>query len=207
MKCKWIIGAGAPLEMAYDICRQIHPDLHTEKITISQNTNYTFNLDALDTLQPESGTAFVAFDERFGNFKRMELMAAVMERGLSLPPLISPRAMLSSGVKIGPNSLVGDGTIVGYGCRIDYNSVILPGVHIGHSTHIRPSCWLETGVSVGNNIQIGAHCTLRNGAILAHGIKIGRSCELGWPQRYAKDISAKTIFDNRYDSPIHTYGN
>ncbi len=207
MACKWIIGAGAPLDLAYDICRRAHPQLHVEKIAVPQNSSYEFELNLLDALQPASGTAFAAFDERFGNFKRMELMSALMERGFQLESLISPRAMLATGIQVGPNALIGDGVTIGSGSRIDYNSVLLPGTHLGMGTHIRPSCWLETGVIVGNGVQIGTHCTLRSGALIAHGVQVGRHCELGWPQRYDKHIAPKTIFDGRYDAPIYTYEN
>lgn len=205
MAFKWIIGAGSQLDMAYDICQSAHPDLNIEKITVRQNRNYEFELEMLDTLQPDAGTAFAAFDERFGNFKRMELMTALMERGFQLPPLVSPRAMLATGVQIGPNALIGDGVTIGTGSRVDYNSVLLSGTHVGTGTHIRPSCWLETGVIVGNGVQIGMHCTLRSGALVAHGVQVGRHCELGWPQRYDKSIAPKTTFDSRYDAPIYTY--
>jgi acetyltransferase-like isoleucine patch superfamily enzyme len=205
MACKWIIGAGAFLDVAHDAWQHACPELQVEKITLGQNTTYEFDLSVLDTLHPDAGTAFVAFDERFGNFKRMELMAAVLERGFKLEPFISPRAMLAGNVQIGANAFVGDGAIVGHGSRIDYNSVLLPGVQVGNSVHIRSSCWLESGVIVGDGAQIGAHCTLRMGALVAPKVKIGRNCELGWAQRYEKDIAAKTTFDARYDAPIYTY--
>lgn len=206
MACKWIIGAGAFLDVAHDAWQRAYPELQVEKITVGQNTTYEFDLSALDALSPDAGTAFVAFDERFANFKRMELMALLMERGLKLEPFISPRAMLAGDVAAGINAFIGDGAIVGHGSRIDYNSVLLPGVQVGNSVHIRSSCWLESGVIVGNGAQIGAHCTLRMGALVAPTVKIGRNCELGWAQRYEKDIAAKTTFDARYDAPIYTYG-
>lgn len=205
MACKWIIGAGAFLDFAHDAWQRAHPDLQVEKIALTQNTTYEFDLSPLDALSPQAGTAFVAFDARFANFKRMELMALQLERGFKLEPFISPHAMLAGCVQIGLNAFVGDGAVVGYGSRIDYNSVLLPGVQIGSGVHIRPSCWLESGVVVGDNAQIGAHSTLRMGALISPKVKVGRNCELGWPKRYDQDIAAKTTFDPRYDAPIYTY--
>lgn len=206
MSCKWIIGASTFLDVAHDAWQRACPELQLEKIALTQSAADDFDLSTLDTLSPNAGTAFVAFDERFGNFKRMELMALLLERGFKMEPFISPRAMLAGKVQVGPNAFIGDGVIVGHSSRIDYNSVLLPGVQIGCGVHIRSSCWLESGVAVGDGSQIGAHCTLRMGALIAPKIKIGRNCELGWAQRYNQDVAAKTIFDADYNAPIYTYG-
>lgn len=205
MRCKWIIGASAFLDVAHDAWQRAYPELQVEKIPLIQNATYDFDLSVLDALHPDAGTAFVAFDERFGNFKRLELMALLLERGFKLEPFISPRAMLADKVQVGTNAFIGDGAIVGHDSRIDYNSVLLPGVLLGSGVHVRPSCWLESGVQVGNGAQIGAHSTLRMGALVAPKVQIGRHCELGWPQRYGQNVAAKTIFDPRYDAPIYTY--
>lgn len=206
MKYKWIIGAGIYLEIAFNAWKQAYPEIIIEKIEVPQAQDYSFELGSLDNLDPREGTAFVAFDERFGNFKRVKLMQSALDRGFKLESFISPRSMLSSNIRIGPNTFIGDGVVIGHGSRIDYNSVLLSGTQIGSSVHIRSSCWLESGTIVGNSAQIGAHSILRSGAIIAGNVNIGRGCELGWPQRYDKDIDARTFFDPRYDSPIYVYG-
>lgn len=206
MACKWIIGSGAFLDIAYEAWQRAFPELTLEKLSIAQNSKYEFDLSPLYGLNPSDGSAFVAFNEHFGNFKRMELMSAVMQKGFKLDSLVSPHAMVASNVEIGANTLIGDGVIIGYGSRIGYNSIILPGVQIGSKTHIRPSCWLESGTIIGSNVEIGTHCIIRSGAIISSNVQVGRHCELGWTKRYEKDIAPKTIFDPRYDSPIFTYG-
>jgi len=206
MDCKWIIGGSTFLDLAHDAWRRARPDLRVEKIALAQNAAYDFDLEVLTTLSPSEGSAFVAFDERFGNIKRIELMAAVMERGFKLEPFIGPRAVVAGGVQVGLNAFIGDGAIVGHASRIDYNSVLLPGAQVGSGAHVRPSCWFEPGVTVGNGAQVGAHSTLRTGALVAPGLRIGRNCELGWPQRYGDHVAAGTVFDPRYDAPILTYG-
>ncbi|MDL5039208.1 UDP-3-O-(3-hydroxymyristoyl)glucosamine N-acyltransferase [Comamonas sp. Y6] len=205
MAYKWIIGSGTFLEVVHDAWHRAHPNLQLEKISISQNAIYEFDLGALDALSPAVGTAFVAFDERFCNFKRQELMSALVERGFALEPFISPRALLASNVQVEPNAFIGDGAIVGWGSHIGSNSILLPGSQVGCNVDIQSACWLEAGTHVGDGAHIGAHCTLRNGALVAPRIRIGACCELGWPQRYSHDVAEKTYFDPRYDQPIYTY--
>lgn len=206
MNCKWVIGGGDFLDMAHDAWCRAHPGLEIAKITIPQNTGYEFDLHLLDDLPASEGMAFMAFNERFGNFKRLELMAAAMQRGLKLCSFISPRAMLAGTAQVAPNAFIGDGVILGHGSRIGFNSVLLPGVQIGSHVQLQSSCWLEMGVLVGDHAKVGAHCTLRSGAMIAPKVKVGRGCELGWARRYEKDIAPKTTFDARYDAPIYTYG-
>jgi hypothetical protein len=206
MTCKWIIGASAFLDVACEAWRQACPGLQVERVHVQQDALYQFELGILDALSPEKGTAFIAFDERFGNFKRTELMVAAQARGLRLDAYISPRAMLAADVSVGANTFVADGVIIGSGSRIGSNCVLLPATNIGIGVDVQSSCWLEPGVMVGDGARISARCTLRSGALIAPRIHIGSDCELGWHRRYDADIAEKTVFDPRYDAPIRTYG-
>jgi len=184
----------------------MYPDIEIHKIEIPQDDNYNFDLSAFDRLDPASGTLFVAFDERFGNFKRMELMQAAQERGFKLEPFVAPSAIVAPDVTLGPNAFIGEGVVLGVGSRIDFNAVLRDGVKLGAGVRLRSSCWLETGVLVGDGAEIGAHTIVRMGAVVGSRVKIGKHCELGWAQRYDKDVAAKTIFDARYPEPIVVHG-
>jgi UDP-3-O-[3-hydroxymyristoyl] glucosamine N-acyltransferase len=206
MKSRWIVGGGDYLEQAFQAWKEARPEEAVEKIEVPQGAGYAFDLDVLNVLDPAEGVMFVAFDERFGNFKRTELMQAVMGRGFKLDPFISPSAIVATNAVIGPNAFIGAGVCMGGGVRVDYNTVVHAGAMLGHGARLRASCWLDMGVVVGNGAEIGAHSTLRTGAIVAPTIKVGRNCELGWPRRYDEDLPSRTIFDSRYDEPIYVYG-
>lgn len=206
MKFRWIVGGGDFLDQAFHAWQQARPDEAVQKLAAPQGADYVFDMQVFEGLNPAEGAMFVAFDERFGNFKRMELMQAALERGFKLEPFISPQASVANNAVIGPNVFIDAGVCVGAGTRIDYNTVINAGARLGSGVHLRASCWIEMGVTIGNHAAIGAHSTLRMGTIVAAGTKIGRNCELGWPMRYDKDIAAKTFFEPRYDEPIYVYG-
>lgn len=203
--CKWIVGATPFLDQAYAAWTEAYPEDHIEKIFLPQNSLHQFDFSSLEKLNANNGSVFIAFDERFGNFKRAELMQSIMERGFKLTTFISKNSIISKNSKIGLNAFIGDGAIIGSGSKIDYNTVILPGVRVGNNVTIRQSCWIEMGVQLENNVSIGAHSTLRSGSIVANGVNVGRGCELGWTKRYIANIPAKTIFDERYDEVIRTY--
>ena len=206
MKSRWIIGGSEYLDLAFHAWKQARPDETVIRIEVPQDPDHKFDPGVLDGLNPAEGTMFAAFDERFGNFKRMELMQAAMERGFKLEPFVHPSAAIGADTAIGLNVFVGANAVVGHGCKIDYNTVIHAGTHLGPSCRVKPSCWIENGVQIGTGVEIGGNSILRTGAIVRAGIKVGRSCELGWPRIYGEDVLAKTYYDTRYDGPIHVYG-
>lgn len=206
MKSRWVVGNGFYLDAAVAAWKKLRPEENVIRIEMPQHADYEFDLSVLEGLSPEHGAMFVAIDERFGNFKRMELMQVVMERGFRLEACISTSAIVEQNDAIGPNAFVGDGALVGGGSRVDYNAVLHAGVKIGTGAHIRSSCWLEIGVTVGSGSKIGAHSIVRMGAVVAPNIKVGKHCELGWSRLYDKDIPSRTAFDTRYEEPIYVYG-
>lgn len=205
MKFKWIIGGGTFLDIAYQAWLRDHPENIIKKINAPQDLDYVFDMKVFEGLDPSDGSIFVAFDERFGNIKRGELMQAALERGFKLDTYISKYSIISNNVKIGLNSFIGDGVIIGQNTQIKYNTILLPGSNIGSQVTIRSSCWIEPGVVIGDCTDIGSNTIIRMGACINKNVKIGRGCELAWPQRYNKDIPNKTTYDPRYNSPIYIY--
>lgn len=206
MSCKWIVGGGEMLDIVQDAWTRAFPEIATRTLAVPQNRDYSFHFDALDALDAARDTAFVAFDERFGNFKRLELVQALQQKGFSLEPLVSPLAMLAGGVEPGPNAFIGDGTIVGCNSSIGLNAFVSPGVRLGSRVQIGASCWLESGTIVGNGAAIGPHCVVRSGAIVSANVRIGENCTLGWPRLYERDVPNRTHYAPGFDEPILVYG-
>lgn len=206
MAFRWVVGEGKCLTQVAVTWARMYPQDAVQKIELPPSTSYQFNLSALDGLDPTQGTMFAAFDERFGNFKRAELMQAVMARGFKLDTFIAPTAIVPPDAVIGPNVFIGEGVVIGMGCRIDFNAVLRDGARLGTDVRLRSSCWLDTGVAVGDEAEIGTHSILRMGAVVAPRVKVGKHCELGWAKRYEKDVAPRSIFDPRYREPILVYG-
>ncbi|MGY1489056.1 DapH/DapD/GlmU-related protein [Methylobacillus pratensis] len=205
MKSRWVIGDGDYLDLAFHAWKQASPDEHVQKIEVAQGDDYEFDLSIFEPLRPETGDVFIAVDDRFGNFKRMELFRAALERGFAMASFISASADVAGDVVIGRNVFVGARAVIGHGCKVEYNSVIHAGAQLGANSHLRSSVWIEPGVQIGSRVKVGAHAIVRTGAIVHSNITIGKSAELGWPQVYNTDIADKTVYDLRYDEPIYVY--
>lgn len=70
MKSRWIIGRSEYLDLAFHAWKQARQDETVIRIEVPQDSEHEFDLGVLDGLNPTDGAMFVAFDERFGNFKR-----------------------------------------------------------------------------------------------------------------------------------------
>ena len=206
VKSRFVIGHGAVLDAVCDAWTAALPVHPVVRIELGQGPDYRFEWSPLDAVARDS-EAFMAFDERFGNFTRLELFQAGVERGLHMTSFISPRALVAPGVLVGPNCFIGDGAIVGARAVVEYNCVIGAGAIVGAGARLKSSCWLAAGVQVGDDVELGAHVTLRQGVAVAAGVRIGRNSELGVPGHYRENVAPRTVFDPRYDAPIFTYGN
>jgi acetyltransferase-like isoleucine patch superfamily enzyme len=205
VKSRFVIGRGAMLDIAVGTWTAAQSDAPPARVEIGQGADYGFDWSALDAVDRDA-EVFMAFGETFGNFSRLDLFQAAIERGFHMPALVSPRAMVAAGVKIGPNCYIGDGAVIGAGTTVEYNCVVNDGALIGAGVRVKPSCWIGPGVQLGNNVEIGMHSTLREGVIVAPGTKIGRNCEIGIAGVYREDLAPKTVYDPRYDGPILVYG-
>jgi acetyltransferase-like isoleucine patch superfamily enzyme len=206
MMSKVVLGAGDMLDIVARVWAELSPGETVLRVEVSQHEDYSFDDSVLESHDPATSQLFVAFDERFGNFKRAELMQVAMSRKFQLATIQAPGSIVAADAKIGRNVFVGAGAIVSAGAVVDYNSVIHAGATIGFGAKLKASCWVESGVNIGARAEIGAHATLRTGVIIAPSVKIGRYCEIGVPGHYRADVAAKTVFDPRYDEPLIVYG-
>jgi UDP-3-O-[3-hydroxymyristoyl] glucosamine N-acyltransferase len=206
VKSRVVLGGGDMLPLVASAWTEMSPGESVVCVEVTQYEDYTFDYGVLDTYDPAVTQLFVAFDERFGNFKRAELMQAAMSRRFSLATIKAPGAVVAADARLGPNVFVGGGAIVEPGATIDYNTVVRAGAIVGFRARVKASCWIESGVLVGAHAEIGAQSILRSGIIIAPSTKVGRYCEIGVPGLYRTDIAAKTVHDPRYDAPLVVYG-
>lgn len=199
MKSRWIIGSSDYLDLAFHAWKQTRQDETVIRVDVPQDAGHEFDLGVLDGLNPTEGAMFVAFDERFGNFKRMELMQAAMERGFKLEPFIHPSATIGADTVIGLNAFVGAHAVVGHGCRIDYNTVIHAGAHLGPACRVKSSCWIENGVHVGAGVEIGGNSILRTGAIVRGGVRWDEAANLA-----GRASTARTYLPRPISTPATT---
>lgn len=206
MSCKYVVGSGPMLDIAMAAWREAAPEIELCQVAIDLHAGRAAVEAALDALELKGASAFVAVDAQFLNFHRLELVDALQQRGVSLPPLVSPSALVSAGVAFEDNCWIGPGAIVQHGCRIGRNTVIGAGAILGAGAAVGQSSWIDDGVVVGRNARVGAHVTLGLGAAVNHGVAIADHVVIDKPGRVETDVAAKTFLHASHDGPIVVVG-
>jgi hypothetical protein len=207
---KWVVGAGHPLKAAAAAWREVAPLLQIEELEISEDANFSFDLLPMEQLaQPQAAsetTAFVAFGPQFMNFRRFELMAMLKERGLKLPPLIAPGAVVAKDVRVSENVWIDSGAIIGTDCKLGYNCFIGARSVIGAGCALGNSIWIDSGVVVGDGCAIGANSIVGRGIFLNDGLEVGRGCVVDLPGRYTRNVIDRSFICNDFDSVLVIVG-
>lgn len=206
MKSKIVVGAGDMLDLVYHTWLELDATQPIHRLEIPQDEAFAFDFRLLEAIDPSATALFVAFDERFGNFKRLELMQGAMARGFRLETIVSHHAVVATDVRLGPNVFVGPRAVLGAKAVVDFNAVVNAGAIVGLGARVKASCWIGSGVLVGNHAEIGAHSSVRPGVVIGEKVRVGRYCDIGVPGLYRTDVKAKTVFDLRYDEPLLVHG-
>lgn len=110
---------------------------------------------------------------------RAALRERLLALGLALPSIVSPMAVINTGVAIGDGTVVMDGVVINPGSKIGECSIINTNATVEHDcavgdfSHIAPGAILCGGVSVGAQSMVGA------GACVLPGVRIGARCIVG----------------------------
>jgi sugar O-acyltransferase (sialic acid O-acetyltransferase NeuD family) len=121
---------------------------------------------------------------------RLHIMSIFASAGISCPPLVHPRAMVSTsarlaagthvlaGAVIGPDTTVGEAGIVNHGAIVDHEC------KLGRGVHIAPGATLCGCVKTGDDVMIGA------GAVVLPRVTIGTNVMIGAGAVVTADVSS-----------------
>ncbi len=186
--------------------REMAPGIELRPVELDGKAGQAALAAALDALDLLDATAFVAADAHFLNFRRMELVDVLRERGIAMPPLVERGAIVGAGVEIRDNTWIGAGAIIQPGSRIGANVTIGPGAIVGGYAEIGESAFVDAGVTVGHGAKIGKQVTLGLGVVVGHGVDIGDLCVIDKPVRIAADLAAKTFIQSSHAHPMVIVG-
>lgn len=119
---------------------------------------------------------------------RGRIMEELKAAGAFVPVLIHPDSVVGQGVMIGDGTVVMAGAVinpdtqVGNGCIINTCSSIDHDCRIGDYVHVSVGAHVAGGVSIGKNSWIGA------GAVIRNQICIAKDCMVGAGAVVVKDI-------------------
>ncbi len=139
--------------------------------------------------QDSFNNAYIAIGE---NNKRANAYHFLAKKGISLPALIHPSALIEIdahvdaasivclGSIIGVEAKIGKGTIINTGCSIDHESIIgdfshlAPGTIVAGRTHIGSNTFIGLNSAIAHNIKIGNNVTIGAGSIILRDVHDGK---------------------------------
>lgn len=126
------------------------------------------------------------------NQLRYEKYNFFKERGYSFENVIYNTNLKNGDVKIGNNTVVLDSYIQPF-TKIGNNTLVWSGSILGHHSSIGNNCWITSGSSLGGNCKIGDFTFLGLNSTIGHFVKVGKSCFVGSSSNVTKNISSKSV--------------
>lgn len=125
---------------------------------------------------------------------RSTLYVELMTKGLEVPTLVHPSAVVARSVHLGQGvqilagvvvqaqAVIGDNVLINTRASVDHHC------HLGAHSHVAPGAVLCGGVSAGERVFVGA------GAIVIQGVEIGSRAEVGAGATVLRSLPADTRF-------------
>ena len=144
----------------------------------------------LPSLREKCSAAVLAIGQVPDAAPRVRLAEQLDQFGFQFPVLISPHAVVSRHVQLGPGTTLGHGVIVNAGvvvgdhCIINSRALVEHDVQIGHYCHVSTGVLVNGAVQIGSESFIGSGTMIREGLILPPLSVIGAGKRvMGWPLR------------------------
>ncbi len=182
----WVVlGAGGHARSVVDVLERVG---HTVVAVSGQTGGHPWHVDVLG-----DDTEALALAERDGlhtcvavgaNAARARLVADVLARGLSSPPVVastatvSPRSRLGAGTvvlehaHVGPAAELGDAVIVNTAAVVEHDCVVGAGVHVAPgavllgAASVGEATLVGSGARVLPGVAVGARVTIGSGAVV-----------------------------------------
>ena len=133
---------------------------------------------------------------------RAEIIAWLDRHALPCPPLVSPHAIVSQGVRLGAGAFVAHGVIVNVDARLGRFCVVNTGAIIGHDADIGDNTTISPAAFVGGRCAIGADSLMGPLAKVLQGLKVGERAMIGMGCTVLRAVPDDAVIWPRPDNPV-----
>jgi sugar O-acyltransferase (sialic acid O-acetyltransferase NeuD family) len=128
---------------------------------------------------PSTSAMFIAIGYQRVNAVRAEKYRAAKANGYRLASYVHPTALVSQGVQVGDNSLIGEMSLVRPFAQLGNNVQIGAQAHVGHHAIVHDHCWLVSQSVICGSVEIGESCFIGANATIRNHVKVGQQCVVG----------------------------
>ena len=114
--------------------------------------------------------------------------------GYSLPPMISPDAIVNVDVAVGEGTVVMDRAVVNCGSVIGECSIVNTGAIVEHDCRIGAFAHVAPGATVCGGVTVGDDSLVGSGAVIIPGRKVSASCIIGAGATVTGDCAAGGVY-------------
>lgn len=137
--------------------------------------------EALAARRSEFDSVCIAFGatDRKSVQSRRRLIEWAVENGYTCDALVSPHAVRSSGVTIGPGTIVAHGVVISVDARIGSFSILNSSAIIGHDAVIGDNVTIAPAAFIGGKTEVGSGTLVGPGAMVLQSLSIGGEVVVG----------------------------
>jgi acetyltransferase EpsM len=122
--------------------------------------------------------AFGAVDRKSVGSRRA-VIDWVAENGFEPEPLVSPHAVRSSGVTIGPGTIVAHGVVISVDACIGSFAILNSGAIIGHDAVVGDNVTIAPAAFIGGKTVVGGGTLIGPGASVLQNLRVGSQVIVG----------------------------
>ena len=162
-----------------------------KKVTF-RNTKIITTKDLIKNYKPKNTKLHIAISYKQLNKLRHEKYQYFKMKGYSFENVIFNSNLSQGDVKIGENVVVLDSNIQPYS-KIGHNTFIWSGSILGHHSSIGNNCWISSGCTIGGNCKVNDFSFLGLNSTIGHFVKIGKKSFVGSSSHITKNLSSKSV--------------
>jgi UDP-perosamine 4-acetyltransferase len=138
-------------------------------------------------------TAFIGIGGARDNGVRRAAYARAAARGFELLTAVHPRAIVSSGARLGAGASVMAGACVNPGAALGENVIVNTGAIVEHHCVIGDHVHIASGACLAGGVTVGACSHIGLGASVLQNVRIGRSVVVGAGAVVVDDVEDEAV--------------
>lgn len=148
--------------------------------------------ELIKNYKPKEYKLHIAISYSNLNELRKDKFLFFKKRGYKFETIISDIKYYNSKFSPGENSVILE-SYVQPDAKIGHNSFIWSGSIIGHHSNIKNHCWVSSGTAIGGNSNIDDLSFFGMNSTVGHFVKIGKSCFIGSGSHITKNVKKNSV--------------